>query len=72
MQRRVTIDTNLRILQYKTLNNLLYLNEKLFKYKFVSSPLSSLCNLEDGTPIHLFYSCNQTKSFWSKFYELFN
>ena len=67
MQRRVTIDTNLRILQYKTLNNLLYLNEKLFKYKFVSSPLSSLRNLEDGTPIRLFYSCNQTKSLWFKF-----
>ena len=67
MPRRVTIDINLRISQYTILNNVLYLNEKLFKFKIVSS-----LNSEDGTPIHLFYSCNQTKSLWFKFQELLN
>ena len=67
MPRRVTIDINLRIFQYKILNDVLYLNEKLFKFKIVSS-----LNSEDGTPIHLFYSCNQTKSLWFKFQELLN
>ena len=33
MPRRAKIDTNLRIFQYKILNNVLYLNEKLFKFK---------------------------------------
>ena len=47
MSRRVTIDTNLRIFQYKILNNVLYLNEKLFKFKIVSSPLCSFCNSEN-------------------------
>ena len=60
--RRVTIDTNLRIFQYKVLNNVLYLNEKLFKFKIVSSPLCSFHNLENEIPMHLFYSCNQAKS----------
>ena len=72
MLRRVTIDTNLRIFQYKILNNVLYLNEKLFKFKIVSSHLCSLCNSENEIPIHLFYSCNQTKFLWSKLQELLN
>ena len=70
--RHVIIDTNLRIFQYKLLNNVLYLNEKLFKFNIVFSPLCSFCNSEDETPIHLFHSCNQTKSHWSKFQELLN
>ena len=70
--RHVTIDTNLRIFQYKLLNNVLYLNEKLFKFNIVFSPLCSFCNSEDETPIHLFHPCNQTKSHWSKLQELLN
>ena len=72
MPSRVTIDTNLRIFQYKILNNVLYLNEKLFKFKIVSSPLCSFCNSENEPPIHRFYSFNQTKSLWSKLQELMN
>ena len=36
------------------------------------SCLCSCCNLEDETTIHLFYSCIQAKSVWSKFQELLN
>ena len=53
MPRRVTVDTNLRIIQYKILNKVLYSNEKLFKFKIFCSPLF-FCNLENETPIHLF------------------
>ena len=72
MPRRVTIDTNLRIFQYKILNNVLSLNEKLFKFKIVSPPLCSFFNSENETPIQLLYSCSQTKSLWSKLQELLN
>ena len=68
----LTIDTNLRVFQYKILNNVLYLNEKLFKFKIVSSPLCSFCNLANETPIHLFYSWNRTNSLWSKLQRLLN
>ena len=54
MSRRVTIDTSLRTLQYKILYNVLYLNEKLFKFKIVFSPLCSFCSLENETPIQNF------------------
>ena len=70
MPLRLTIDTNLRMFQYKILKNVLYLNEKLFEFKIVSSPLCSFCNAKNKTPIHLFYSCNQTKSLWPKLQDL--
>ena len=42
MPPRVTIDTNLRIFQYKILNNVLYLNEKPFKFKVVIRKMKPL------------------------------
>ena len=41
LPRRVTMDTKLRIFQYEILNNVLYLNEKLFRFKKISCPLCS-------------------------------
>ena len=58
--RCVTIDTNLRILQCKILNNVLYLNEILFKFKNVSSPLCSFCNSEIK-PLYPIFSLLQSK-----------
>ena len=50
-----------------------YLNlEKLFKFNIVSSLLRSICNSENKTPFHLFYSCNHTRSPCSKIQELMN
>ena len=60
LPRRVTVDTNLRIFQYKILNNVLYLNEKLFRYKNISCLLCSFCQSENETPTHLFHGCIKT------------
>ena len=51
----VTIDSNLCIFQCKILNNVLCLNEKLFKFKIVSSLLCSFHNLENETPMQLVF-----------------
>ena len=66
LPRRVTMDTNLRIFQYKLLNNVLYLNNMLFRFKKVDSCLCSYCNKEEETPLDLFYSCLKTKQLWNK------
>ena len=47
----VTIDTKLRIFQYKILNNILCVNKMLFKFRKVESPLCSFCKAEDETYI---------------------
>ena len=44
--------------QYKILNNVLYLNKKLFKFRKLTSPLCPFCKLSDETVLHLFYECN--------------
>ena len=66
LPRRVTLVANLRMFQYKFLNNVLYLNNMLFRFKKVDSPLFSHCNEERETLIHLFHSCLKTKQFWKK------
>ena len=37
LNRHVTLDTNLRLSQYKLLNNFLYLNNMLFRFKKADS-----------------------------------
>ena len=66
LPRKISIDTNLRMFQYKILNNILFLNKLLFKFKKVPSPLCSFCNSADETPLHIFYTCNITKRLWNE------
>ena len=72
LPRRVTLDTNLRMFQYKLLNNVLYLNKMLFRFKKVDSPLCSYCNEEEKTPLYLFHSCSKTKQLWNKLRQYFS
>ena len=71
LHRRVTLDTNLRIFQYKLLN-VLYLNNILFRFKKVDSPFCSYCNEEEETPLHLFHSCLKIKQLWKKLRKYFS
>ena len=66
LPRRVTLDKNLREFQYKFLNNVLNLNNMLFRFKKIHSPSCSYRNEEEETPLHLFHSCLKTKKLWSK------
>ena len=61
----VTIESSLRIFQYKILNNILFLNNRLFKFGQVQSPLCSLiCKHENETTKHLFSQCFITRRLW--------
>ena len=51
LPRMVTIDTKLRIFQCKILNNILFVNKMLFKFRKVESPLCFFCKAEDETYI---------------------
>ena len=52
--RIATLETKIRIFQYKLLNNVLYLNKKLFHFGVIFQPKCSICGLYDETPQHLF------------------
>ena len=58
--------------QYKLLNNVLYLNNRLFRFKKVDSPLCSYCNEEEETPLPLFHSCLKSKQLWNKLRQYFS
>ena len=72
LPRRVTLDPNLRMFQYTLLNNVLYLNKMLFRFKKVDSPFCSYCNEEEETPLLLFYSCSKTKHLWNNLRQYFS
>ena len=64
LPRITTIESSLRTFQYKILNNILYLNERLFKFNMVESPLCSLCNQASESVLHLFCTCTNTHNLW--------
>ena len=66
LPRIVTIESSLRSFQYKILNNILYLNERLFKFNIVDSPLCSLCGAYKESIKHLFCTCTVTQRLWDQ------
>ena len=66
LPRIVTIDSSLRSLQYKILNNILYLNERLYKFNIADSPLCSLCGAYNESIKHLFCTCTVTQRLWDQ------
>ena len=64
LPRITTIESSVRTFQYKILNNILYLNEKLFKFNMVESPLCSLCNQASENVLHLFCTCINIRNLW--------
>ena len=65
--QKVTIDTTLRIFQFKILNNILYLNEKISKFDLNVNPLCSLCNQHPEDILHLLCNCAKTQDLWNSF-----
>ena len=69
---KVSLDFYVRSFQCKVLNNVLYLNKKLFIYGKSSSPLCSFCKKVDETIFYLFNECDITKSLWKSLIFFFH
>jgi len=59
-----TIDTKLRAFQYKMLNNCLFLNKDLHKFKIVESPNCTFCLSYIETAKHFFIECVHSNNFY--------
>ena len=55
LPRLCTIDSYLRVFQYKILNNILFLNNRLFKMGKVDSSLCSFCKVTSETITHILW-----------------
>ena len=64
--RIATFETKIRVFQYKLLNNVLYLNKKLFHFGIISQSNCFFCELYDETPQHLFYECTYAQNLWNQ------
>ena len=71
LPRKTIVDTRLRVFQYKILNNVLYLNEKLFHFGLVDSGKCSFCLVTNETPIHILSECPIVKELWNCLCDVF-
>ena len=69
--RLATIDTTLRSFQYKILNNVLFLNKKLYTFGITNTALCSFCNAVEETPIRIFFDCIHVKCLWKRLWMKF-
>ena len=66
LPRKVTTNTYLTLFQYKILNNIFYLNEKLFVFGISTTSSCSFCNSFSENITHLFCDCTITQCLWKK------
>jgi hypothetical protein len=64
LPRKITKNAYDRVFQYKLLNNILYLNKKLFLFGKTESRLCSFCENADEDPEHLFSTCPHSIALW--------
>jgi len=63
----VTLETKIREFQYKLLNDIIFTNERLFRFKMIESPMCTFCLKEVESLEHLLFYCDTTKDFWRAF-----
>ena len=61
-----TLETKIRIFQYKLLNNVLYLNKKLFQFGIISQSKCSFYELYDEIPQHILYEGTYVQNLWNQ------
>ena len=65
LPRKSSIHAYDRVFQYKILNNILYLNKKLYQFGKSQTSLCSFCSTYDEDPPHLFAECPETLALWA-------
>ena len=60
------MDSYTRSFYFKCAHNILYLNERLFRFKEAPTQMYSFCISEKENILHLFYQCSYVKNLWCK------
>ena len=63
---RTTLDSKLREFQYKILNNIVFTNDKLFRFGLSHSPNCTFCSEESESLEHLLLRCKVSSKFWKE------
>ena len=67
-----TIDTKLRVFQYKYIMRIYPTNEQLFKMNIVNSRTCAFCSSNTETLEHLFWRCPVVQNFWTQIGNFMN
>ena len=65
---KVAANRHLRRFSFKIINNVLYLNKKLFQFGKIQSPLCSFCHTKSQTTLHVFHKCLVSNFFWNQLF----
>ena len=68
LPHKVALEPYVRAFQYKVLNRILYINEKLHKIGLTTHKDCTFCKSESETLTHLLYHCPFSVAFWRHFY----
>ena len=71
LPRLTTIESSLHSFQYKIPNNVRFLNERLYKFNVVTSPLCSMCKEKNESVFHLFCYCREMRRLWHQLQKWF-
>ena len=63
---RTTLDYKLGEFQYKILNNIVFTNDKLFRFGLSQSPNCTFCNEEPESLEHFLSCCKVSSEFWKE------
>ena len=72
MPFKCTIDSKLRIFQYKYLTRIIPTNTYLYKCKLASSNLCDFCNMHMETLKHMYWECSELQVFWTRIKNFLN
>ena len=61
-----------RSFQYRLLNNIIYLNNRLIHFGLTNTDQCYFCNQHKETTKHLFYECNVVQVFWNELLKCCN
>ncbi|XP_030848019.1 uncharacterized protein LOC115926797 [Strongylocentrotus purpuratus] len=61
----VTLDTKIRVFQFKFIHRRLATNDYLYKIGIHNSPVCNFCKKEPQSLLHLFCTCSKIQQFWS-------
>ena len=62
LPRKVTVYSCMRCFQYKIINNILFLNKKLYIFGISETPLCSFCHTKEETTFRIFFGCCKIQS----------
>ena len=66
IEHKTTVSSHLCCFHYEIINNVLYLNQRLFQFGKTHSPMCSSCHTEAEATLHVFHKSPVTKILWNK------